>query len=89
VTRHDEILTPERVSGELPEHVDVIVVGAGAAGCAMAARISETPDCRVLLMEAGSTTGLEPDAQTPGGCHAAVGWSDILAGRLHSAAIAA
>jgi choline dehydrogenase len=66
VTRHDEILTPERVSGELPEHVDVIVVGAGAAGCAMAARISEAPDCRVLLMEAGSTTGLEPDAQTPG-----------------------
>ena len=66
MTRHDEILTPERVSGEPPEHVDVIVVGAGAAGCAMAARISETPDCRVLLMEAGTTTGLEPEAQTPG-----------------------
>ena len=32
---------------------DVIVVGGGAAGCALAARVSENPSIRVLLLEEG------------------------------------
>ncbi len=33
--------------------VDYIIVGAGSAGCALAARLTEDPDIRVVLIEAG------------------------------------
>jgi choline dehydrogenase len=53
---------------------DVVVIGGGAAGCALAHRISADPSVRVLLLEAG------PD-ERPDVLSAPARWPETLGGR--------
>jgi choline dehydrogenase-like flavoprotein len=54
---------------------DYVIVGAGSAGCVLAARLSEIPDAKVLVVEAGPT-------DTDPFIHMPVGFFKMTAGPL-------
>lgn len=50
------------------EAADYVIAGGGSAGCVLAARLSEDPGCRVVLLEAGGE-GDRFMANMPSGCY--------------------
>ncbi|SOE03631.1 GMC family oxidoreductase [Blastococcus haudaquaticus] len=56
------------MSAEPDTEFDVVVVGAGSAGCALAGRLSEDPTLRVLLLEAGGSDKVL-EVQIPAGLY--------------------
>ena len=55
-------------SADRSAEFDIVVVGAGSAGCALAARLTEDPSLRVLLLEAGGSDKLL-EVQIPAGIY--------------------
>ena len=69
------------------ETFDYVIVGAGTAGCVLAARLSEQPDARVCLLEAGGPDR-HPFIHVPAAVAAAIGtrslnWSFLTVPQPH------
>jgi choline dehydrogenase len=74
-------------AGNAMREFDYIVVGAGTAGCVLAARLSQDPAARVLLLEAGDaerTRAMTVPNEWPSNLGSAADWADVTTGQAEA-----
>ncbi|KAK6435019.1 hypothetical protein LTR95_008802, partial [Oleoguttula sp. CCFEE 5521] len=66
VKSHEEASALCGVDEFLAQEYDYVVIGGGTAGLCVAARLSENPDVKVGVLEAGKNLMDDPAVYTPG-----------------------
>lgn len=77
--------------GDAVREYDYIVVGAGTAGCVVAARLTQDAGVRVLLLEAGSaqrTRAMTVPNAWPGNLGSAADWGNVTTGQADAGPVA-
>jgi choline dehydrogenase-like flavoprotein len=69
---------PQTATDRLPATSDDVIVGAGSAGCVVAHRLSDDPDLRVLLLEAGGPATMPEMLPMFDGLRSDQRWQDIV-----------
>lgn len=60
------IISPDSVAFLDTEKFDFVIVGGGTAGLVVATRLTEDPNVKVLVLEAGANRLNDPRIKTPG-----------------------